>query len=83
MANLTVYRGMKLTKDLALKLEVAAREKGFSSPNRAPNVQRGAGSASDEFCLSKLCEKIGSSRPRSRDVIPPEPPVITLVYAGA
>jgi metal-responsive CopG/Arc/MetJ family transcriptional regulator len=33
MANLTVYRGMKLTKDLALKLEVATREKGFSSPS--------------------------------------------------
>ena len=33
MANLTVYRGMKLTKDLAQKLEAAAREKGFSSPS--------------------------------------------------
>jgi len=33
MANLTVYRGMKLTKELAQKLEAAAREKGFSSPS--------------------------------------------------
>jgi len=33
MANLTVYRGMKLTKDLAQKLEDTAREKGFSSPS--------------------------------------------------
>jgi len=32
MANLTVYRGMKLTKDLAQKLEAASREKG-SSPS--------------------------------------------------
>jgi len=30
MANLTVYRGRKLTKDLAQKLDDAAREKGFS-----------------------------------------------------
>jgi len=33
MANLTIYRGMKLTKDLAQKLEAAARERGFSSPS--------------------------------------------------
>ena len=33
MANLTVYRGRKLTKDLAQKLDDAAREKGFSSPS--------------------------------------------------
>ena len=33
MANLTVYRGMKLTKDLAQKLDAATREKGFSSPS--------------------------------------------------
>jgi hypothetical protein len=33
MANLPVYRGMKLTKGLAQKLEAAAREKGFSSPS--------------------------------------------------
>ena len=33
MANLTVYRGMKLTKDLAQRLEATARGKGFSSPS--------------------------------------------------
>jgi metal-responsive CopG/Arc/MetJ family transcriptional regulator len=33
MTNLSVYRGVKLTKDLAQKLEAAAREKGFSSPS--------------------------------------------------
>jgi hypothetical protein len=31
MANLTVYPGMELTRDLALRLEAAAKEKGFSS----------------------------------------------------
>ena len=33
MANLSVYRGMKLSKELAQKLETAAAEKGFSSPS--------------------------------------------------
>jgi Arc/MetJ-type ribon-helix-helix transcriptional regulator len=33
MANLSVYRGVKLTKELAEKLEAAAAEKGFSSPS--------------------------------------------------
>ena len=33
MATLAVYRGVKLTKDLAQKLEAAAKEKGFSSPS--------------------------------------------------
>lgn len=33
MANLTVYRGMKLSKELAEKLETASVAKGFSSPS--------------------------------------------------
>jgi hypothetical protein len=33
MANLTVYRGVKLTKDLSQKLEAATTQKGFSSPS--------------------------------------------------
>jgi len=33
MANLNVYRGVKLTKELAEKLEAATAEKGFSSPS--------------------------------------------------
>ena len=30
----------------------------------------------------KFCKKFGSLKPCSRDVIPPEPPVVALLYAG-
>jgi Arc/MetJ-type ribon-helix-helix transcriptional regulator len=33
MANLTVYRGVKLTQELTEKLEAATAEKGFTSPS--------------------------------------------------
>lgn len=33
MANLSVYRGVKLTRELAKKLEAAVAGKGFSLPS--------------------------------------------------
>ena len=49
MANLTVYRGMKLTKELAQKLQTAAAEKGFSSPSA--------------FIRSAIENELGSRKP--------------------
>ena len=34
-------------------------------------------------CVCQVLQKIGSPRPRNRDVIPPEPPVVAWRYAGS